>query len=192
MRCALRPSAARAAALPLAAGERFVYEERSGRRAPPRELGLRVLALKRDRIEFAADLAGVALPGPWSQDLAGNTQADNRAPLVAWRRLLQSDLQLGQVLVGDLYAADPAATGHAQLRGQVVAQGVQMVAGRSFDVAVIELFGDAPLAEGGNTRLNGVMAVDRASGLLLRLELSCSNPAYAVRRRLVRVEAAAG
>lgn len=185
-------TAQRAAALPLAAGERFVYEERSSRRAPPRELGLRVLALKRDRIEFAADMAGEPLPGPWSQDLAGNSQADNRAPLVKWRRLLQPDLQLGQVLTGDLYAADPALAGHARLRGQVVAQGVQTIAGRTFDVAVIELFGDAPMGDNDSTRVSGVMAVDRASGLLLRLELSCSNPAYSMRRRLVRVEPAAG
>jgi hypothetical protein len=137
-------------------------------------------------------MAGIALPGPWSQDLAGNTRADNRAPLLAWRRLLQPDLQLGQVLSGELYAADPTVVGHARLRGQVVAQGVQSVAGRSFDVAVIELFGDAPLNEGGSTRLNGVMAVDRSSGLLLRLELSCANPDYAMRRRLMRVESASG
>jgi hypothetical protein len=70
----------------------------------------------------------------------------------------------------------------------VVAQGVQTVAGRSFDVAVIELFGDAPLGENDSTRVSGVMAVDRSSGLLLRLELSSSNPAYSMRRRLVRVE----
>ena len=112
-------------------------------------------------------------------------------PLVKWRRLLQPDLQLGQVLAGDLFAADPTALGHARLRGQVVAQGVQTVAGRSFDVAVIELFGDAPLGDNDSTRVSGVMAVDRSSGLLLRLELSSSNPAYTMRRRLVRVEPAA-
>jgi hypothetical protein len=182
-------SAARAAALPLAAGERFVYEERSGsRRAPGRELGLRVAALKRDHIEFVVDVGGEPVSGLWSQDLAGNTRADSQAPLLAWRRLLQLDLQLGQVLAGDLLAADPAVAGPARLRGQVVAQGVQRIAGRSFDVAVIELFGDAPAGEGGSTRLSGVMAVDRSSGLLLRLELSCANPAYATRRRLTRVE----
>ena len=71
-------SAQRAAKLPLAPGERFVYEERANPKAPPQELGLRVLALKRDRIEFAADMGGQALPGTWSQDLAGNSQADNR------------------------------------------------------------------------------------------------------------------
>jgi hypothetical protein len=185
-------SAQRAAKLPLVAGERFVYEERVNPKAPPQELGLRVLALKRDRIEFAADMGGQTLPGPWSQDLAGNTQADNRAPLIKWRRLLQPDMQLGQVLSGDLYAADPTTLGHARLRGQVVAQGVQSIAGRSFDVAVIELFGDAPLGDNDSTRLSGVMAVDRSSGLLLRLELSSANPTYTMRRRLVRVEAPAG
>jgi hypothetical protein len=180
-------SARRAAALPLATGERFVYEERSGRRAAGHEMGMRVAALKRDRIEFTVDIGGEPVPGLWSQDLAGNTQPETQAPLLAWRRLLQPDLQLGQVLSGDLLPADPSTTGPARLRGQVVAQGVQQIAGRSFDVAVIELFGDAPLGE-GSTRLSGVMAVDRRSGLLLRLELSCSNPAFAMRRRLTRVE----
>jgi hypothetical protein len=185
-------SAARAASLPLRAGDRFVYEERAGRRAPAKELGMRVVALKRDHVEFAPDLAGQALPGMWSQDLAGNTRPDSRAPLVSWRRLLKPDLQLGQVLVGELYSAEPTNVGPARVRGQVVAQGVQQVVGRSFDVAVIELFGDAPTTDGGFARLNGVMAVDRTSGLLLRLELSCSNPDFAMRRRLTRVEAAAG
>jgi hypothetical protein len=185
-------AAARAEALPLRAGERFVYEERTGRRAPAQELGLRVVALRRDHIEFAPDLGGHALPGPWSQDLVGNTRADSRAPLVSWRRLLKPDLQLGQVLVGELYPADPRAVAPARVRGQVVAHGVQEVVGRSFDVAVIELFGDAPTTDGGFARLSGVMAVDRASGLLLRLELSCSNPDFAMRRRLTRVESATG
>ena len=184
-------SAARAASLPLRAGERFVYEERTGRRGSAKELGMRVVALKRDHVEFAPDLAGQALPGPWSQDLAGNTRPDSRAPLVSWRRLLKPDLQLGQVLIGELYSADPTGVGPARVRGQVVAQGVQQVVGRSFDVVVIELFGDAPTTDGGFARLSGVMAVDRASGLLLRLELSCSNPDFAMRRRLTRVEAAA-
>jgi hypothetical protein len=47
------------------------------------------------------------------------------------------------------------------------------------------------MAEGGYTRLSGVMAVDRSSGLLLRLELQCANSEYALRRRLMRVEPAA-
>jgi hypothetical protein len=32
------------------------------------------------------------------------------------------------------------------------------------------------------------MAVDRSSGLLLRLELRCANPEFSLRRRLMRVE----
>jgi len=186
-------SAARAESLPLRTGERFVYEERAGRRAPAKELGLRVVALKRDHVEFAPDLGGQALPGLWSQDLAGNTRADSRAPLVSWRRLLRSDMQLGQVLIGELYSADVhSGVAPARVRGQVVAQGVQQIAGRSFDVAVIELFGDAPTMDGSFARLSGVMAVDRTSGLLLRLELACSNPDFAMRRHLTRVEPAAG
>ena len=52
--------------------------------------------------------------------------------------------------------------------------------------------GDAPMGENDSTRVTGVMAVDRSSGLLLRLELSSSNPAYSMRRRLVRVEQPTG
>ena len=37
--------------------------------------------------------------------------------MVSWRRLLKPDLQLGQVLVGELYAADPAGVGPARVRG---------------------------------------------------------------------------
>jgi hypothetical protein len=189
-RCGSPPemmSTSRAARMPLAAGERFVYEERNGPRGSPRELGMRVTALRRDAIEFSADMEGQALPGVWRQDLAGNPQLDGRTPLIAWQRLLQRDLQLGQVLAGDLYGADGVGT-PAKLRGQVVAQGVQNVAGRSFDVAVIELFGDAPMGEQASTRLSGVMAVDRSSGLLLRLELQCANSDFALRRRLMRIE----
>ncbi len=180
-------SASRAARLPLATGERFVYEERNGPQGLPRELGMRVTVLRRDGIEFAADVSGQALPGVWRQDLAGNPQLDGGTPLIAWQRLLKRDLQLGQVLAGDLHGADGAGA-PAKLRGQVVAQGVQNVAGRSFDVAVIELFGDAPMGEQASTRLSGVMAVDRSSGLLLRLELQCANSEFALRRRLMRIE----
>lgn len=182
-------SAERAAELPLAVGERFVYQQRRHAHAAPRELGLRVHGLWRDRIDFTADLAGEALPGVWRQDLAGNPRLADRPPLLAWQRLLQRDLQLGQVLLGELRPADDQGP-PAHLRGQVVAQGPQSIAGRRFDVAVIELFGDAPLGENGSTRLNGVMAVDRRSGVLLRLEIECANADFAVHRRLVRVEPA--
>lgn len=182
-------SPARAAALPFAVGERVVYLQRRQAGAAPRELGLRVQALKRDQIEFVADLAGEVLPGVWQQDLAGNPQRADLPPLLAWQRLLQPDMQLGQVLAGELRAAD-AQLPPAHVRGQVVALGPQVIASRRFDAVVIELFGDAPQGENGSTRLNGVMAVDRRSGLLLRLELQCANGAFAVHRRLERIEPA--
>ncbi len=183
--------ASRAAALPVAPGDRLVYEDRAGF-ANARTLGLRVLSLKRDRIEFRADAEGAALPGLWAQDLNGNVLAESDAPLLRWQRLLRGELQLGQVLAGTLRSAGPAAQ-QARVRGQVVAIGPQTLGGRGFDVAVIELFGEAPgsgLAESGGTRLDGVMAIDRRSGVLLRLELNCANPEFALRRRLVGVEAA--
>lgn len=183
-------SATRAAGLSFAVGERLVYQQRRHAPTPPLELGFRVQALRRDGIDFAVDQDSVALPGLWRQDLAGNPALAGRVPLLAWTRLLQPDLQLGQVLVGELRAADDQGP-PAYLRAQVVAQGMQSIAGRSFDVAVIELFGDAPLGEQASTRLHGVMAVDRRSGVLLRLEVQCANAAFAVHRRLVRVEPAA-
>jgi hypothetical protein len=181
-------SAARASLLPMAAGERLVYEDRAGA-SNPRELGMKVLALRRDQIEFKVDVGGRSLPGTWRQDLAGNPLPEERGALVGWQRLLQPDLKLGQVVAGELRAAG-ALPATARVRGQVVALGPQVIAGRQFEVAVIELFGDAPGAVGGNARIDGVMAVDRRNGLLLRLELRCDNPDYALRRRLLRVESA--
>lgn len=185
------PAAADAAAmLPVAPGDRLVYEDRVGTAGALHELGMRVAALHRDQIEFRLDLDGKALASPWRQDLAGNALPEPRPPMMGWHHLLRRDLSLGQVLSGELAAADePRAT--ARLRGQVVATGPQQMAGRSFDVAVIELFGEAPKdsREGGaSTRLDGVMAVDRRSGVLLRLELRCANSQFALRRRLLRVE----
>jgi hypothetical protein len=52
---------------------------------------------------------------------------------------------------------------------------------------VIELFGDVPMAD-HSTRLDGVMVVDRKSGVLLRLELRGGNPEFALRRTLTRIE----
>ena len=189
----------RAAALPVAAGERLQYEERQGNgpRAATRYFSLTLATLRRDQLEFTLDLDGHNDPEPWRQDLAGNVLATGSRPapfasgVLGWRRLLRGPLELGQVLAGDLPGPDPLVR-PAQLRGQVVARGSQQVAGRSFNVAVIELFGDAP--GGGDvdasTRLDGVMAVDVASGVLLRLDLRCANPDFAIRRRLLRVEAA--
>jgi hypothetical protein len=197
--CAPPPDTMRAqrqAALPVALGDRLVYEERSGANGTAHALGMRVTALRRDQIEFQVDVDGRALAAPWRQDLAGNPVLEARPPLIGWRHLLKPELALGQVVYGELAAADEVVPS-ARVRGQVVAIGPQTIAGRAFDVAVIELFGDAPMSRTGpgdigqgSTRLDGVMAVDRRSGLLLRLEMRSANSAFALRRRLLRVEAA--
>lgn len=179
----------RAAALPLAVGERLVYEERVGARGPVRELGLRLTALRRGQFEFAPDLGGKPLPVHWRQDAAGNLQPmHSRAGLLFWTRLLRRDLALGDVLNGDVRNSDSDAVG--RLRGQVIALGVQSQFGRPFDAAVIELFGDVP-GDGPSTRLDGVLVVDRKTGVVLRLELRSGNPDFALRRTLLRVEPAA-
>ena len=189
--------ARRAAALPVALGERLVYEERIGQGSSARQLGLQVTALRRDQIEYRVDFDGRVFDAGWRQDRAGNVQLDARAPLVGWRALLKTDLVLGQVLSGELAAAEENVAS-ARVRGQVVATGEQTVAGRRFDVAVIELFGETTPTRGftddigqASARLDGVMAVDRSSGLLLRLEVRSSNADFAVRRRLLRIEPAA-
>lgn len=182
------------AALPVAPGDRLVYEDRVGTTGSLHELGMRVAALRRDQIDFKLDLDGRALPAVWHQDLAGNALPEPSPAMLGWQRLLRRDLSLGQVLSGELAAAGEVHT-TARIRGQVVATGPQQMAGRSFDVAVIELFGDAPRdsREGAaSTRLDGVMAVDRRSGVVLRLELRCANGQFALRRRLLRVEGGQG
>jgi hypothetical protein len=184
----------RQASLPVAMGERLVYDDRVG--AEVRSLAMQVTGLRRDGIEFRVQLDGRWQTETWTQDWAGNAVLEHRPALIGWRRLLKPGLELGQVLSGELAGADETIAS-ARVRGQVVATGPQMVAGRNFDVAVIELFGEAPghgsasTANDGSTRLDGVMAVDRRSGVLLRLDLRSANPAFAVRRRLMRVEAAA-
>ena len=194
--------AARAAALPLAVGERMVYEDRSQAKGPATEWALRVAVLRRGEVEFSrgegagksagagagagkgADQAAPA--GVWLQDRNGNiTQAPEGA--LSWPRLLRGDLLLGAVTAGDmLLVGDPLT--RARMRGQVVAVGPQTVAGRRFDAIVVELFGDAQRGDAA-TRVDGAIVVDRASGLLLRLDLRSANASFSLQRRLVRVEA---
>jgi hypothetical protein len=195
-------SAVRAAELPLVLGERLVYEERRRTRGPAVEWALRLTALRRGELEFrsegpraappgaAAPLLPAGVPdGVWQQDLAGNVTASPDGAL-QWPHLLRSELALGSVTAGDiLVTGDPAA--RARVRGQVVAVGPQTVAGRRFDVAVIELFGDAQRGE-LSTRLDGVIVIDRASGMLLRLDLRSGQPEFSLQRRLLRVDTAAG
>lgn len=175
-------AAARAAGLPLALGDRLVYEDKRGLRQPSTEWSLRLEAVRRNELEFSLDGEG---DSPfWRQDMAGNVKTAPRGWL-QWSHLLRSELNLGQVVAGDIVVAgDPLA--RARMRGQVVAVGPQTVAGRRFDVAVIELFGDATLGE-TYTRIDGAIAVDRHSGVLLRLDLRCAKPEFNLQRRLARV-----
>jgi len=177
-------SAAQAAELPVAVGERLVYEERTGTRGPLRELRLRLDALRRGLLEFSLDRPGADTRQRWQQDSAGNPVNAQGSGLLSWTRLLRRDLALGDVLAGDVHDGEGAS---GRLRGQVIATGVQTSLGRPFDAAVVELFGDVPDGD-TTTRLDGVLVVDRKSGVLLRLELRSANPDFAVRRTLVRIE----
>lgn len=197
---------ARAAALPLAVGERLVYEDRNPVRGPGAEWVLQLTALRRGDSEFRTlappdklpiagaqpfSAAGPSSPpvGVWRQDRAGNlTQAPDGA--LQWPHLLHSELVLGAVTAGDIVVAgDPLQ--RARMRGQVVAVGPQTVGSRHFDAAVIELFGDAPRGD-AYTRVEGVIVVDRVSGVLLRLDLRSAQPPFSLLRRLIRVEPTPG
>jgi hypothetical protein len=174
---------ARAAALPVAVGDRLVYEDRNTPRAAPVEWSMLLSALRRDEVEFR--IAGTEPAAVWRQDLAGNVFTTPAGSLF-WPRLLPSRLELGQVMAGDILVTDDPLL-RARVRGQVVAVGPQFVGSRRFDAAVIELFGDVQRGE-LSTRLDGSMVVDRASGVLLRLDLKSSQPGFTLQRRLVRVE----
>lgn len=177
-------SADRIAALPIRLGERLVYEQRDA--AASSQLALRLVALSRDELDFAVD-APASAARLWRQDVSGNPLGPPGGGLLQWRRLLEPDLTLGQTLSGELIAADdPDLT--AAVTAQVVSLGPQTIAGRSFEAAVLELHGAAPREGEGSTRLTGVMAIDRTSGVVLRLELSCGNPSFVLWRRLARVE----
>jgi hypothetical protein len=175
--------AARAAAYPVALNERLVYEDRVPGSSRSTEWSLSISALRRGEIEYRS----VDNDGLLRQDRAGNVLLAPAGAL-AWPRLLRGELLLGAVTAGDIIVSgDPLA--RARMRGQVVAVGPQQVAGRRFDVAVVELFGDAPRGADA-TRVEGVIVVDRASGVLLRLDLQSAQPPFALQRRLMRVEAA--
>lgn len=176
----------RAATWPVVPGERLVYEERTSPRDAASEWVLRLHALRRDEAEFVVE--GQHGPAAWRQDLAGNVGTAPPGALV-WHRLLRRELMLGQVLAGEFdRVGDPLS--RARVRGQVVAVGPQQLAGRRFEAVVIELFGDVQRGE-LSTRLDGAIVVDRASGVLLRLDLNSAAPGFQLQRRLVRVEAAA-
>jgi hypothetical protein len=176
--------------LPLAPGERLVYEERAGARRAAGELALTLEVARRGQLEFSAALDGRPLPGDWVQDMAGNLRGTpvpprgDGAPLVYWTRLLERNPALGDVVAGELRHTGG---GRARVRGQVIALGVHTGFGRPFDFAAIELFGDVLGAPAG-TRVDGVIVVDRGSGVLLRLELRSTDPDFDLRRTLLRVQ----
>jgi hypothetical protein len=187
--------AARAARWPLQPGERLVYEERAQARGAPQEWALQLSMLRRQEAEFQLSTGRSGTPdrvaeaqavATWRQDLQGNVLGAPAGAL-RWQRLLRTDLALGQVLAGEFdKVGDPQL--RARVRGQVVALGPQTLAGRAFDVAVIELFGDAQRGD-TSTRLDGVLVVDTRSGLLLRLDLRSAVPEFNLQRRLVRIDA---
>ena len=181
----------RLASFPLTQGERMIFEDRSNPRQAASEWVLELVQLRRNEAQFQLNPASSRVgsgSGSWQQDRAGNV-IDAPAGSLQWPRLLRTGLELGQVLAGDMQVSGDLQE-RARLRGQVVAVGPQIVGSRRFDVAVIELFGDAPRGR-TYTPVSGSMVVDRASGLLLRLDLRSSNPNFALQRRLQRVEAAA-
>lgn len=178
-------TARQALQLPVALGERLVYEERVDPRRAAREFTLRLDALRREVLEFAVEGMPANLGSSWVQDFAGNVKGAPSGTL-HWPHLLRLDLALGQVVAGEFTLPDEPGT-RARVRGQVVAVGPQTIAGRRFDAAVIELFGDAQAGE-RSTRVDGVLVVDRASGVLLRLELASSQAGFNLQRRLTRVE----
>jgi hypothetical protein len=178
--------AERAAALPVALGERLVYEDRvpARRGSVASEWTLRVTALRRGELEYAVESdAG----GTLRHDGNGNvTQAPEGQ--LQWPQLMRGELALGQVVAGDMAVSGDLLT-RARIRGQVVAMGPQTVAGRRFDAAVVELFGDAQRGE-SYTRIDGALVVDRLSGVLLRLDLRSAQPGFTLQRRLIRVDPA--
>ncbi|MDE2080418.1 MAG: hypothetical protein KGI90_03625 [Burkholderiales bacterium] len=187
-----RLSAAHAAALPLTVGDRLVYEDRPGPHRAAGQWVLRLTAIHRGELDYRvlAPRSQADAPDPtWRQDLVGNVLAAPPGAL-QWPHLLRSDLKLGAIVGGDLGVAGDPFT-HARLLGQVVAVGPQDVAGRHFDAAVVELFGDAPSGN-ASTRVEGAIVVDRVNGVLLRLDLRSANPSFSLQRRLVRVESAGG
>jgi hypothetical protein len=176
--------AARVASLAVAQGDRLVYEDRIDPRRPATEWVLQLRALRRGEFEYSVESDP---GGAWRQDRAGNVPVSPRGSL-QWPHLLRGGMALGEVTGGDVtIAGDPLA--RARLRGQVVAVGPQMIAGRRFDAAVVELFGDAALRD-SYTRVDGAIVVDRETGVLLRLDLRSAAPGFTLQRRLMRIEAA--
>ena len=178
-----RLPAAELAVLPIRVGDVFVYSERVGQ-ALPRTLRLRVVRL--ERRQFVFEWASDAGSGSWVQDRVGNVRAMSEGPLVYWRNLLSMQPNPSQRLSGDVSNVNNAT---ARVQSQLVAEHVKTPFGNRFDPVVMELRGEI---EPGSPPppVEGVMVVDRRSGLLLRLELRSADPQFDLERRLVHVEPA--
>jgi hypothetical protein len=170
----------------LAVGDVLHYQQRTDTRLTAQNMTLRVGVIHQAGLALAEHPAAITAAGTstWQFDLSGNLLSAPRGPV--WPQLLRVDLELGNVVAGELL--EPNDSRHrARVRGQVVAVGPQVISGRSFDASVIDLFGDAQ-DEVASTRLDGVMVIDRNSGLLLRLDLNSAHPAFQLKRRLLRIE----
>lgn len=163
-------------------GEVLVYEQRTQPRARPQVLRLQLVAITREGLQLrAAGDGGGAL---WRMDRQGNLREAGWPPV--WPDLLRVELTIGAAVSGDLRDLGDATLG-ARVSGQVVAGGQQTIAGRQFDVAVVDLAGEVS-GHPARPRVDGVLVVDRRSGALLRLDLDSAAAGFQLQRRLVRVE----
>jgi hypothetical protein len=176
---------------PVSPGDTLVYEDgpdpitQASRRHTLVLSGIDRQTLRLSGVAFGGHPAVADLSASWVMDRLGNLMQAGQGPV--WPQLLREPLDLGGVVAGVMAdALDPRQ--QARLRGQVVAIGPQRIAERDFDVAVIELFGDAQ-DDGISHRLEGALAVDRRTGLLLRMDLHSRHPSFQLQRRLLRITA---
>lgn len=173
------------AAFPLQPGDVLVYAERTASTSSTAEFQWRLDTLTRRRVGFTVlDSAGSS-PGEWIQDRAGNVVVPLAGAATAyWRNLLLRPLQPGLTVSGEIMGLGGATV---SVRGIVVGVSVKTPFARAFDAAVLELTGEvAPSSP--PTSVSGVMVVDQGSGLLLRLELRSSDPAFDFERKLLRIQ----
>jgi hypothetical protein len=168
-------------------GDQLTYEQRAGRRASTRSWTLVVGRVSAQGLELQSAPSDPPTGAPtavWQFDASGNLVRAPVGPI--WPQLLRDELVLGALISGEL--ADPAdPSSRARVRGQVVAVGPQVVSNRSVDAAVIDLFGDVQ-SESASSRLDGVLVVERGSGLLLRLDLNSAHAGFQMQRRLMRIQ----